>query len=256
MQSFIIGLREGLESLLLLFFLGNLIRGVKLSKNPIVIGGICGVVIAAITAIIINIFERSGGFSHDQFEFILEIVVVISIGYLVATMPKLTKRVMGGEQIASSAFGPLFIIALTISSREAIEVILFNFTLDGSSWLFSIIGVIVSAIVVFLINFKNKVIPLKKIFFWTTIYVILLSGYLFGHMINLGIELHYLPFASSQLYNLSNSFLDTHVSVFGFIFKVITSWPYKVGLVQFISQYFFTFLLLIFYLFYSNKKSN
>lgn len=250
MEALIIGLREGVEALLLLFFLNNIVKSANTKglKSPIIQGSIIGVIISCILAIIITYFKKMHFIDENIFQFWIEVISVVSICYLVFTMPSLTKKVVKNEmELVKKTHMSLLIISLTISSREAIEVILFNFNFGINSWIFSLGGVLLAFIIVYLINTQNKKINLKSLFKVTTIYVILLCGYLFGHLINSGIKLKMFNLPKYTLYDLHGTIFDTHQNIFGYIFKVITSWPYSVGFVQFFAQYAFTIILFVIY---------
>ena len=147
----------------------------------------------------------------------------------------------------------IFTVSFVLIAREGVEIAIFSFA--GQYHYLSIlsgltISIIIAAALYFSL-FKFEVTTLFKI---TLIYLIIQAGYLFGYSLHEGVSalksLGYIgtdSFILTKAYDLSGTILNHKEGFVGLPLNIALGWYSKPEWVQLVTQYVYTFGLLLFW---------
>lgn len=243
MQSFIISLKEGLEAFLLIF----LMLKETSNKKPIFYGVILGIVLSCVIGISIEQFRISFDSIEPYFKLTVETILVIS---LISSLIYFKKSDFNSK---AASTGLLF-ISMFIILREGVEIVLFQFTSESNSLIFILLGILVS-IIISKIFISGLRINIKMLFNIINVYLILLTGYLIGHIVKDLYDLHFLNLFSFYIYDLSKTFLNSKTNVVGYLIHILTGFYYKPLIMSFIVQYISTTIMIYSYFKIRTNKS-
>ncbi len=139
----------------------------------------------------------------------------------------------------------LFILAMIAVAREGAEIALFAFTAEDRLTYLSgtLSGVIVAAVLAFLIYRSLIKVDIGLMFRITLFYLILQAGYLFGYAVHeLLSALKTMGILSAdaaiytQLFDLSTTVLDHKTGVMGIALNVLVGWYAKPEIIQAVVQ--------------------
>ena len=145
----------------------------------------------------------------------------------------------------------IILLTIFLITREGVEIAIF--TIAGQYQIFSIIsGIILAAIISFLIYQSLIKVDLKRIFNITLLYLIIQAGYLLGFGIHEGLSaLQGLGFLESdhflliKVYDFSKTALNHKEGIIGLPLNILFGWYSKPEWMQFVFQYSATLFLLI-----------
>jgi len=166
------------------------------------------------------------------------------------------------EGQAASKMNARGIFALTVMmvAREGVEISIFSFA--GEYPILAIIGGVIGALLLTVLIYYSFVrVNLKTIFTVTMFYLILQAGFLLGYGIHeglsalkdLGVLAESSPFFI-KLFNFQNTILDHKTGWLGLPLYVLFGWYSRPEILQFITQYIYTGLLLCIW-YSTNKKA-
>ncbi len=149
----------------------------------------------------------------------------------------------------------LFLLAVVAVAREGAEIALFAFTAEakGSYLTGTLSGVLIAAVLSYLIYSSLIRVNIRTVFRITLIYLILQGAYLFGYAIHEFLSaLKTLELLSSdaaifaRVYNLGGTVLDHKTGVIGIAGNVLIGWYSKPEIIQAAAQmiYLLTFSVL------------
>ncbi len=162
------------------------------------------------------------------------------------------------SQVSSNLTGKgIFSVALVLVIREGAEIAIFTFA--GKYTLLSILVGILGALLLTILIFKSLVkVNLKVLFSITLFYLILQSGFLLGYSIHEGLSaFKSLGMISAdhwifiKAFDLSSTIFYHKEGIIGLPLYVLFGWYSKPEIIQFVTQYLFTFSMLLFW-----RKSN
>ena len=253
----IVGFREGMEAFLIvgimLRYLDKIQRN-DLKKNVTFglwagIGGsvVFGLVLWGITILV----GQAGGAVSKLWESGASLLALIFISTFLYWMMKHGKTIVGDVQSEVSkklSAGGLFALATVMVLREGAEIALFAFTsVDKQVYLIGIlIGVLIAAVMAYLINKSLVKVNLAVLFNVTLIYLIFQAAYMLGYSIHeflsalksigsLG-EDHMIL---TKLFNLSGTALDHKVGAIGVPLNILVGWYSKPEVIQFVLQHLY-----------------
>jgi high-affinity iron transporter len=153
----------------------------------------------------------------------------------------------------------IFIISFIMIAREWVEITIFAFAWDYQ-YFSIIIWVFISAIIAFTIYFSLLKINIEYIFKITLIYLIIQAGYLLGYWIHEGLWfLNTFWYLSSdnillvKIYDLSSTIFNHKEGIIWLPLNAIIGWFSNPEWIQFIIQYTYTILLLLYWYKYNKK---
>ncbi|RKX75154.1 MAG: hydrogenase [Spirochaetes bacterium] len=251
----IVGFREGMEAFLIIgIMLGYLdkIQKPKLKKNVTagMYAGLLGSVIFGLVLWVITALAgKAGGAVSKLWESGASFLALIFISTFIYWMMRHGKTIVGdiqaevGRKLSSSG---LFALATVMVMREGAEIALFAFTaVDKQLYIIGIIiGIIIAAVLAFLVNRSLVKVNLAVIFNVTLGYLILQAAYMLGYSIH-----EFLSALKSfgslnpesplliKLFNLSGTILDHKAGILGIPLNILVGWYSKPEIVQFIVQH-------------------
>ncbi len=251
----VVGFREGMEAFLIIgTMLGYLDKIHRPELKKSVVAGmyfgllgyvIFGLVLWGITALA----GKAGGAVSKLWESGASFLALIFISTLIYWMMRHGKTIVGEIQTDVSrklSSSGLFALATIMVMREGAEIALFAFTaVDKQLYIFGIIiGVIIAAIMSFLVNRSLIKVNLAVIFNVTLGYLILQAAYMLGYSIH-----EFLSALKSigslspesplmiKLFNFSGTILDHKTGVLGIPFNILAGWYSKPEIIQFMVQH-------------------
>lgn len=252
--GFIVGLREGLEAFLIISLMLeylNKLNQTGLKKNVVrgMYSGIgISVIFGAILWLVASSLSNGSSAVAKLWESVASIVAVLFISYFIYWMIKhgssMAKEIQDSVDAKLSAKG-LFTLATVAVAREGAEIALFAFTAEDKftylTGTFS--GVIIAALLAWLIYKSLVKVNIGLIFKITLIYLILQAGYLAGYGVHeLLSALKTLGSISqdslilAKVYNFKDTILDHKTGVLGIILNVSVGWYSRPEYIQFIVQ--------------------
>ena len=270
MPGFIMGFREGLEAFLIIALMLSYLS--KSGKNRLRINVFMGLSLGILASLVFGlglygISNLIGDLDVNiakLWESLASIIAVILISSFIFWMIKhkdsIVSEIKNRVDLNPSKIG-ITMLATVMVAREGAEIVLFNFTaLEPTSYLIgSVLGIILSLIVVFLVSKSIINVNLKLIFNITLVYLILQAGFLLGYSVHELIS--YLKaidvldsnnIVFTKLFDLSDTFLYHKEKVVGIILYATLGWYSKPEVVQFIIQYGYTSYFI--YLFIKSRK--
>lgn len=252
--GFIIGLREGLEALLIVTLILEYLNklGRRDLHGSVRRGMTTGFGVSVLFGLILwGIFAALSG-GNDAvaklWEAIASFLAVLLITYFIYWMIRhgrvLVQEVRKSVDDDLSAKG-LFILATVAVAREGAEIALFAFTATdkGTYLIGTLSGILVAALLAFLIYRSLINVDIGAIFRITLIYLILQAGYLLGYAVHellsslktLGV-LDSDAWILTRLFDLSGTFLDHKTGALGIALNVLIGWYSKPEIIQALLQ--------------------
>lgn len=149
----------------------------------------------------------------------------------------------------------IILLAAVMVAREGAEIAILTFAKSNMGYFSgSMIGVFISAIIVFLIYKALINVNLKVIFNITLIYLILQAGFMLGYSVHE--FLSYLKATEvlstdhalyTKLFDLSDTFLYHKERIIGMLLYATIGWYSKPEVIQFTIQYTYTGVLLLYF---------
>jgi len=273
LPGLVMGLREGLEAFLIIaVMLDYLKKSGKLREKKYVIQGLgYGVFASLIFGLLMGGLSLIIGSSSDNiiklWESLASLVALVLITSFIYWMMKhrhTIVRDIHSQMAARLSKTGIILLATVMVAREGAEIVLFVFaSLNPVSYFSgSLVGILASGILAYLIYRSLIKVDLKTIFNITLFYLILQAGFMVGY----GIHefLSYLKAASIidggswvyvKLFDLSGTILDHKTEPIGIALYAAAGWYSKPEIVQFVIQYLYTGFLVILF-FKSNKPDS
>ena len=251
----IVGFREGLEAFLIIGIMLQYLN--KIEKPELkkyvsrgLMTGIAGsLVFGLILWGITRLVGQAGGAVAKLWESGASFLALIFISTFIYWMMKHGKTIVDDIQSdvrnKLSSTG-LFALATIMVMREGAEITLFAFTaVDKQIYTMGIFaGVIIAAVLAYLVNRSLVKVKLSLIFNITLVYLILQAAYMLGYSIHeflsalkslgrLGGDSIFLI----RLFNLSGTILDHKTGALGIPLNILVGWYSKPEIVQFIVQH-------------------
>jgi len=270
LPGFIMGIREGLEAFILIsLMLSYLSKSNRqhLRKN-VYLGLLIGIVLSITFGLILFVISKLIGDLDANiaklWESVISLIAVMLISSFIYWMIKNRNTIVSDlttkVNLNPSKIG-ITLLAAVMVAREGAEIVLFVFTsLDTQSYLMgTVIGILLSVVVVILLSKSIIKMNLKLIFNITLVYLILQAGFLLGYSVHEFIS--YLKVVDvinsdsiiyTKLFDLSDSFLYHKEKTIGIILYATIGWYSKPEVLQFIIQYGYTSYFL--YLFITTRK--
>jgi high-affinity iron transporter len=252
--GFIVGLREGLEAFLIVTLILEYLNklGKRELQSSVRRGMFTGVGISVIFGILLWLLALTVAIGSDAVGKLWEsgasFVAVLFITYFIYWMihhgKTFVKDVRESVDANLSSKG-LFLLATVAVSREGAEIALFTFTAEDKITYLSgtISGLVVAALLAFLIYRSLVRIDIGLIFRITLLYLILQAGYLFGYAIHeLLSALKTMEIVSSdamiyaKLYDFSGTIFDHKMGAIGITLNILVGWYSKPEIIQAVIQ--------------------
>ena len=252
--GFIVGLREGLEAFLIVTLILEYLNklGRKELHGAVKKGMVTGLGISVIFGLVlwvISLSLTSGSAAVGKlWEAIASFIAVLFITYFIYWMlqhgKNLVKEVKESVDADLSAKG-LFTLAAVAVAREGAEIALFAFTAENKATYLTgnLSGVVVAALLAFLIYKSLVKVDIGLIFRITLLYLILQAGYLLGYAVHeLLSALKAMEILQGDaaiyttLFNLSNTILNHKTGVLGIALNVLIGWYSKPEIIQAVVQ--------------------
>jgi high-affinity iron transporter len=271
--GFVMGIREGLEAFLIVAIMLEYLNKTKREsdKKYVYTGLGFGLVASILFGLILFGLSKFIGDQEGNiaklWEFAASFVALVLITTFIYFMLKHKDSIVGEiKNKISTTFSSIAIITLTavMVAREGAEISLFVFaaTEQVSYFVGTLIGVILSGVVTFLIYKSLIRVNLRVIFNITLIYLILQAGFMFGYSFHelfswLKAEAFLEPthWVYTKAFDLSDTFLYHKDQPIGIFLFVTIGWYSTPEILQFIIQYLYTGTLLYFFFKISKKKT-
>lgn len=261
LPGLIMGFREGLEAFLIVAIILRFLDKIdqKDLKRQVNIGVVTGVAISFFIGALLYLLSRAIG-NADSLAKMWESLASLAALALVTTFIVWMIRHGAGmvqhierTTAANLSKRGLFLISTMMIAREGAEIAIFTFA--GKYSLVSIaIGIAASFVFAMLIYRSLIHVNLKAIFNITLLYLILQAGFLLGYGIHEGLSaltdygvLQKGDRILAKAYDLSSTILYHKEGALGLPLYVLFGWYSKPEWVQFIAQYGYTLLMLLFW---------
>ncbi len=267
--GFIMGIREGLEAFLIIAIMLEYLNKTNRKENKVQVYQGLGIGILASLVFGLLLFGVSNllGANSDNLgklwefaaSFAALILITTFIVFMIKNRSSITQDIRNKMEVTLSKTGIIMLAAVMVA-REGAEVSLFAFSsTDQGVYIFgALTGIVVSAVLAFLIYKSLIKVNLKTIFNITLFYLILQAGFMLGYSVHellsfLKAEeiLSSSSWIFTKLFDLSDTFLYHKEQPVGIILYVLIGWYSKPEIVQFVIQYVYTGALL--YLFFKKK---
>ena len=258
----IVGFREGLEAFLIIIVILRYLKKSKTKylKRNVYVGALVGISASLIVGLILYTISRYTDKMDETAKIwesgasLVALVLLTTFIYwmikhgrdMVATVEHSVNRNLSAFGVASVSF--------IMIAREGVEIAIFTFA--GKYSLISIIaGLFCALLLTILIYFSLIRINIKILFNITLGYLILQAGFLLGYGIHEGLSaLQALKILTSdnilfiKAYDLSKTIFYHKEGIIGLPMYIMFGWYSKPEILQFLSQYIYTFIL--FYIWY------
>jgi high-affinity iron transporter len=270
LPGFIMGFREGLEAFLIIALLlsyltktnkHNLRRNVYIGLGIGMFASIVfGLVLFGISKLIGDLDSNIAKLWESVASMIAVLLISSFIYWMIKHKNSIVSEIKNKVDLNPSKIG-ITLLSTVMVAREGAEIVLFNFTaLDTTSYLTgTILGIILSLIIVFLISKSIINVNLKFIFNITLIYLILQAGFLLGYSVHEFLSylkaveiLESTNIIYTKLFDLSDTFLYHKERMVGIVLYATLGWYSKPEVIQFIIQYSYTSYFV--YLFIKSRK--
>lgn len=264
----IMSFREGLEAFLILVLILKFIeRTDNKHLNRIVIYGfISGVTFSLIIGFLLFFIGGQLKKMDEVGKLWESIASLIAVGlvtsfilWMIQHGSKIKKYVEYKTAINLTKFG-IYIVSFILIAREGVEIAIFSFA-GQYHYLSIIIGIFISLLISLSVYFSLVKVEIASIFKITLIYLIIQAGYLLGYGLHEGLSaLKSLGFIKSnsilliKVFDFSKTTLEHKEGLIGLPLNILFGWYSKPEWIQFITQYIFTILLLIYWI-KRNKSS-
>lgn len=271
LPGFIMGTREGLEAFLVIAIMLEFLNKTDRQKDKKHVYQGLGYGLAASLGFGLILFGISALIGNGNtnvaklWEFGASLVALVLITTFIVFMLKNKDNIVNeirAKVSKSLSKGAIILLTLVMVAREGAEVVLFIFAsvepLSYSTG--AIAGVLLSAVLVYLIYKSLVTIDLRLIFNITLVYLILQAGFMLGYSFH---ELFSYFKAESivdsshwiytKAFDLSDTFLDHKSQPVGILLYATFGWYSKPEVFQFVIQYVYSFTLIGFFI-ASNRK--
>ncbi|WMJ24277.1 FTR1 family protein [Paludicola sp. MB14-C6] len=264
----IMGFREGLEAFLIIAIMIQYLK--KLKKNQMIkyiwFGVLSGIVLSVLVGLILNLVSgyvnNTESFTklwESGSSFAALLLVTGFIIWMIKHGSNMVSHVKDTIDLNMSSAG-IFLVALTMVSREGAEIAIFTFA-GKYSLISTFTGVFASLILTVLIFYSLIKVNLKVIFNITLGYLILQAGFLLGYSIHEGLsafkDIGMIAKDSillNKAFNFEHTVLDHKNGILGLPLYILVGWYSRPEWIQFIVQYSYTVIMLMFW-FLSKRKS-
>ena len=254
LPGFIVGLREGLEAFLIISLMIEYLN--KLQRKDLISFVMKGMyaglgislLLGALLWLLSGALDNGSNALSKLWEFGASLVAVLFISYFIFWMIKHGRSMAGDvkKSVDNHLSGNgLFILSAVAVAREGTEIALFAFTSEAKGIYLSgnMAGVIISALIAWLLYKSLVRVEIGLIFKVTLIYLILQAAYLCGYSIHellsafkgIGI-LSSDSFLFTKVYNFKDTLLDHKTGSLGIFLNIFTGWYSRPEYVQFILQ--------------------
>ena len=257
--AFLIAFREGLEAFLILgLILAFLYKsGLEYLRIWAWSGAIAGVVASVVLAVLFTLFID--GFESEELQYLISLIVlaaaIVLLTYMVfwmqhnAHVANMQKKIT----LSTNQKWMIFLIVFTAILREGLETVLFMFALDmeeGGVLLTGLAGgLILSALLVWLVFKSSRKIPLKPFFKYSSYLIMLIVAGLVSTLVK-GLQMaEYLPTLKKPLYD--SSMLISGDSAAGKVLGVLMGYDAAPSLLQVFA--WVGYLLFVGYLLYRRR---
>lgn len=270
-SGLVMGFREGLEAFLIIaimleyFTKANKPEFKVFVKRGLGLGILVSIVFALLLMWIAVAIGQSGDYFRKLWEAIASFIALGFVSMFIVWMiqhgSNMVKEVTSKTAKAVSGTA-VMLLATFMVAREGAEIGLFAFaaTKTNEYLIGTFVGIVLSAILTFLIYKSLVKVNLKLIFRITLIYLILQAGFLLGYSIHELLSffkdtgvLESTSWIYTKAYDLSAGVFNHKEGIIGLPLYVTIGWYSKPEVVQFLIQYLYTgsFLYLMFR---QNKK--
>ena len=272
LQGAIIGFREGLEAFLIIAIMLEYLNKTKqpLFKRNVKQGLVIGLLVSVLFGVALFFIASALGQNSDTlakaWESAVSLLAMILITTFIVWMIKHGRHMVSNIELSTQSNlsrKGLIILAAVLVAREGAEIVLFMIaSTDKTSYVLGIaVGLVISAVLAFLIYKSLIKVNLKVIFNITLAYLILQAGFLLGYAVHEG-----LSFLKStgvmlesnvlftKLYDLKGTMLDHKTGAIGLPLYILFGWYSRPEWIQFALQYLYTFSLFAVWLRYAKKK--
>ncbi len=262
LQATIMSFREGLEGFLIVTILLKFLDKTDNSslKKQVWYGVFSGILTSIILGLLLmSISSYIGGLKTTAklWESIAGLIAVALVTTFVIWMIQHGSKIKDHIENEASTHltkNGVLLLTLFMVAREGTEIAIFSFA--GKYTVSPIIlGLTLSIILVFLINYSLVRVNLKTIFVITLAYLVLQAGYMFGYSIHEGLSaaknLGWLQadnLVFSKAFDLSKTLLNHKNGLLGLPLNAFFGWYSKPEWIQFILQYSYTFLVFSFWI--------
>jgi len=271
LPGFIVGVREGLEAFLIIaIMLEYLNKTNRENDRKYVFQGLAygliaslvfGVILFGISSLIGNGNTNVAKLWEFGASFLALILITTFIVFMLKNKNSIVSDIRDKMSVSLSKKA-IILLTMVMVAREGAEIVLFIFaSVEQLSYAVGALsGVLISAILVFLIYKSLIKVNLKMIFNITLVYLILQAGFMLGYGFHElfsyfkaeGI-LDSSHFIYNKMFDLSDTFLYHKERPVGIILYATLGWYSKPEIFQFIIQYIYTFGLLFFFMRNRNK---
>lgn len=273
LPGFVLGIREGLEAFLIIaIMLEYLNKSQRQQDKKYVIQGLLlgfsiSLILGFFLFFVSDIIQSSSSNISKLWEFFASfgalILITTFIIFTLKSKQSMTSEIREKMSLKLSKKA-IVLLATIMVAREGVEVVLFIIASVDQTYysIGAILGVLFSGVLAFLIYKSLVKINLKLIFNITIIYLILQAGFMLGYSFH---ELfsyfkteQIMPSSHwiyTQLFDLSNTFLDSKTQPIGIALYALIGWYSKPEIFQFVMQYLYSGVFLIWFL-KLNTKDN
>jgi len=248
------GFREGMEAFLVIGVMIEYLKKINRSelKRSIQIGMFSGIAGSALIGLglwgVVIVLGQAGNSVSKLWESLASLLALVFLTTFIYWMMNhgrnIVKEVHQSMNAKLSSLG-LLIMSAVLVLREGVEIALFAFTsVNKGSYVTGIlIGLIISAILAYLIYRSLVRVNLSLIFNITLAYLILQAGYLLGYSIHEFLSaskaLELISSDSSlfiKVYNFQNTILDHKTGILGVPLNILIGWYSRPERIQFLFQ--------------------
>jgi high-affinity iron transporter len=250
----VLGLREGLEAFLIIGIMMKYLEkiGRKDLKNPVKVGMGIGIIGSVVVGVLlwggIKLLDGSGEYAGKLWEALASIAGLILLSTFIYWMMKHGKTVVKDvqEQVdAKVSSAGVTALAAVVVLREGVEISLFAFSsVNEQAYVIgTLVGVVVAAILSYLIFLSLIRLNLSALFTITLAYLVLQAGYLLGYSVHefLSAMKGLGKIASdsgfyAKAFNLGGTILDHKSGALGVPLNVLIGWYSRPEWIQAILQ--------------------
>ncbi len=266
LPGFIMGIREGLEAFLIIAIMLEYLNKTNREKDKkfvfqglgygltasLVFGG----VLFGISSLIGNGNTNVAKLWEFGASFLALVLITTFIIFMLKNKNNIVSEIKDKISVSISKKA-IILLTMVMVAREGAEIVLFVFaSVEQLSYATGALsGVLLSAVLVFLIYKSLLRVNLKIIFNITLVYLMLQAGFMLGYGFH---ELFSYFKAESILdsthwiytkaYDLSDTLLDHKKSPIGIILYATIGWYSKPEVFQFVIQYLYTFTMIGFFI--------
>jgi len=262
LPGFIVGVREGLEAFLIIaIMLEYLNKTNRENDRKYVFQGLAygliaslvfGVILFGISSLIGNGNTNVAKLWEFGASFLALILITTFIVFMLKNKNSIVSDIRDKMSVSLSKKA-IILLTMVMVAREGAEIVLFIFaSVEQLSYAVGALsGVLISAILVFLIYKSLIKVNLKMIFNITLVYLILQAGFMLGY----GFHELFSYFKAESIidsshwiytkaYDFSDTFLNHKEKPLGIILYATVGWYSKPEVFQFLIQYLYTFSLI------------